>query len=230
MSARTTLATFASCLVLLGPAAASAQYFDDSVSEHHEIGSPEGFALELRIGPYEPDDANIGSLYDDEGPLLAFEFDVMFLPIPYVGRAGLGFGLGWSRYTAKAATVAGEETQEELAFVIVPMTGVAVLRIDVLARELNIPFIFTGKLGLDAISWDSNRGETDEDDGITFGLHWAAQVALELDFFDRQAARALDEEWGINHTFLFFEYFGAEARGAPVVGDRTWSAGLGFLF
>ena len=132
--------------------------------------------------------------------------------------------------SADATTVDGETTQEELSFLVLPFSGMFVARIDVLARELNIPFIFTGKIGFDAIYWDSDKGEADEASGTTFGLHWALQAALELDFFDRRAARALDEEWGINHSFFFFEYFGMEAGGSPTVGGRSWTMGLGLIF
>ena len=42
----------------------------------------------------------------------------------------------------------------------------------------------------------------------------------------------MDEEWGINHSFLFFELFGFEPSGKSLaVGDDlTWTAGLGFMF
>jgi hypothetical protein len=214
---------------------AQAQYFDDELhSMPDDVESPEMYALELRIGPYLPDGINraVGGAtneFSDRGPMLAVEFDVLFLDLPYVGLFGVGAGLGWSEHGGTAST-ADMATNEKLSFTTIPLTAVAVLRIDVLARELGIPFTFAGKLGFDAIFWDSNKGETDEESGTVFGLRWALQAALELDFFDRAAARALDEEWGINHSFVFFEYYGAEAQGSPVVGDRTWALGLGFTF
>jgi hypothetical protein len=58
-------------------------------------------------------------------------------------------------------------------------------------------------------------------------VRWAVQGAFELDFFDIQAARRMDDEWGINHTFLLFEYFESKTKGT---GDRSFSFGLGMQF
>ena len=46
-----------------------------------------------------------------------------------------------------------------------------------------------------------------------------------------RAARNLDEEWGINHSFLFFElsWFHPTDDSLPI-GDNSWAAGLGFVF
>ena len=54
---------------------------------------------------------------------------------------------------------------------------------------------------------------------------------LELDFLERRAQRKLDEEWGINHTFLYFRIFGSTAASKLPVGTKfAWAGGLGFVF
>ena len=40
----------------------------------------------------------------------------------------------------------------------------------------------------------------------------------------------LDQEWGINHAYLFFEYYGSAATGDLDLSATTWAAGLGFQF
>ena len=217
----------------LTSSSAVAQHYDEAmIPSERSLGSPEFFALELRGGPYSPDSAPVAVVYpDDSGPMLAIEFDVMFLRIPYVGRAGVGLGLGWARLTDKALDAATDmRTDEEVVLSVIDIPAMAVLRVDALSRELDIPLLLTGKLGLDFMLWDEDKGETQSGSGIGIGLRWGVNAALELDFFDRAAARSLDEEWGINHTYLFFEYWGSTAEDDFALGDQTWSIGLGFLF
>ena len=201
-----------------------------------DFSSPERFAVELRAGTYQPDVGNdsFDNVFDDSGPMLALEFDVFAFRIPYVGLIGLGTSIGWADYSDSASTSSGASTGEETSLSLIPLSGMAVLRIDVLARELGVPFLFTGKIGGDFVFWSTGTGDRDDASDVSVGLRWAAQVALELDFLDRRSARSLDEEWGINHTFVFFELYGSTAGehsdSAMPVGDVTWAAGLGLIF
>jgi hypothetical protein len=125
----------------------------------------------------------------------------------------------------------GERTSEETSFSLLPLQLLAVVRVDALARKLSVPFILTGKLGYEWAHWDTDSGGVDDADGWSVGLLWAAQVALDLDFFEPSAARQMDEEWGINHSFLFFEVYGFEPTSNSLqVGGTAWAAGLGFMF
>lgn len=199
------------------------------------VESPEQLALELRVGPYSPDvGTSATSLFDgDQGPMLGVELDAMLVRIPYVGLAGVGFGFSWADYSGDALLAGSTTTvSENTDLTLFPLSVVAVLRVDVLARELSIPLLLTGKLGGDAILWDTNTGARDEANNVSFGLHWAAQAALELDFLDRSSARTLDDEWGINHSFAFFEVFGTTADSTLQLtpeGGWAWCAGLGFI-
>jgi len=232
---RAALAAASAALIVLGVAAPASAQFDEYSRAGSDVASPEWFAAELRIGPYEPDaGAAFDDTFDDSGPLLELGLDVLVLRIPYVGHLGVGATLGWSRYTAGALVVGGdpnERADEETSLILLPLSFTGSLRIDVLARELGIPLVLVGRAGLSAIPWSSSTGEKDEGSGVSVGIRWAAQAALELDFFEPRAARALDEEWGINHSYLFFELYGSTASTSVPMGDPlTWVAGLGFVF
>lgn len=219
------------------PGAASAQHFDDrSAGLVDDIESDETWALEFRIGTYQP---NAGAAFntffkDDTGPLLAFEIDFLPLEIHDWFDAGISFGFGWSQYVGRAVTSTGAaNSTEETSLTLYPMPVTAVIRFDALSRQLNIPLLVTGKLGAEFVIWNSGTGAISDATNMTIGVHWGVQFALELDIFNRRAARALDEVWGINHSFLFFELFGSGAHTnldvSPIDGV-AWSAGLGFLF
>jgi hypothetical protein len=221
--------------VLVLPKAAEARApdtFEEMYAKPTVIESPQWYALELKLGPYKP--AAGGSAFSDtfgkdRGWLLGLELDFVLYHIPYVGTINAGAGWGWANYDAKAllAGDSGGRSGETTEFTIYPMSALAVLRIDTLARQLNVPLLLTGKIGYDFVRWIAETGSRTDGDGLNKGLRWAAQAGLELDFFDRSSARALDEEFGINHTFLFFEYFESKTKGT---GDRSFSIGFGALF
>lgn len=232
---------------LAAPSAATAQGLaagNWSDQTHESPSSPEHFTWELRLGSYTPDtqsDAFSQVFHDDGGPMVALELDAHLLRIPYVGPLGLGISAGWARYRGNSCvsndagaptcpTADSTDSTESAKLVLFPISAMAVLRIDALARELSVPLIFTGKLGLDTIFFRSRTGSRTDGEGRSLGLRWAVQVALELDFLDRRAARALDEDWGINHSFVFFELYGSTASSTIPLGDRTFAAGLGMTF
>ena len=200
--------------------------FEENYARPALIDSPMWWTLELKAGPYAP--GNTRSLKDtfgsDRGWLLSLELDVTVVHIPKVGQFNLGAGFGWAAYDAKAKDENGFKTNEETKLLLYPLSALAVLRVDTLARETVIPLTFAGKLGADFVRWKTTTGKRTDADGVNIGLRWAVQAAFELDFFERQTARRMDEEWGVNHTFLLFEYFQSLTEGT---GDRTFLIGLG---
>ena len=228
-------AQIALCAVIDASAAEAQSVYSDAYNRRSE--SPENFAFELRIGAYSPDVGNdaFDRVFDDLGPMVALELDYYPFRIPFVGLVGAGLQMGWARYTGPGCVDAectppdDESTvNQELKFRIFPITPMAALRVDVLARKLDVPLVFVGKVGLDAIFYTIDNGSEREASGSRFGLRWAAQAALELDFIAPHRARALDDEWGINHSYLFFELYGSTAS---FVGTHlAWTAGLALTF
>lgn len=203
--------------------------FEEEYARPIDIHSPMWWAVELKLGPYVPGDtaAARDAFGKDKGWLLSLELDVTVWHIPKVGQLNVGAGFGWSNYDAKAREASGALTSENTELTLMPLSALAVLRVDALARETVIPVTFAGKLGYDVVRWKAQTGSRTDADGFNHGLRWAVQAAFELDFFERQAARRMDEEWGINHTFLLFEYFQSMTQGT---GDRTFQVGLGAQF
>jgi hypothetical protein len=227
----------AACVVLaLLASSASAQMEEDLMPSARDFRSPERFAVEFRIGPYNPDmgdnDAFQRFFGDDSGPLLALELDVIAYRVPdilYLAGAG---GIGWMNFDGRTFDSTGGETSESTSLEVVPMNLLGVVRFDALPRKLSIPILLTGKLGYQWARWNTDSGGVADESGWSVGVLWAVQIGLDLDTFDPSAARNLDEEWGINHSFLFFELFGFEpSRDSLPIGDSlTWTAGLGFTF
>ncbi|MCA9529281.1 MAG: hypothetical protein KC543_04015 [Myxococcales bacterium] len=219
------------------PAAAQGLYpFADTQGQTK--GSPEHFGLELRVGMYRPD---LGSKTDafkqifgsDNGPFVGGELDLFPVRIPYVGLLGAGLGIGWAKYTATNCSVdmSGQctgKSDEKSSFRLFPLSTLAVLRVDVLAQRFHVPLVFSGKVGLDTIFYRSRSGSRTDARSRSLGLHWGAQIAIQLDFLSPSNAHALDSDYGINHSYIFGEVFGSRAASRLPVGDElAWVAGLG---
>jgi hypothetical protein len=220
----------------VGLCAASARA--EAIGQTEKAGwSPEGYLLSLGVGAYRPDPGSdvFDQVYPgDNGPLILVEFDFFLYRIPFLGPIGIGLGGGWAGYKGSACELGSNgsciPSTQTAKFSIFPLNAMAVLRIDALARETPVPFVFTGKIGYTNVFFNEDVG-SGKQGGRSGGLGWAAQFALELNFINQRRANALDEDWGINSSFFFFELGGADANSGAPVGDKLYfTGGLGVTF
>jgi hypothetical protein len=221
-------------LLVLSAAPASAQdALDDWTEVDSFVPSPESWALELRVGMYTP--INLGDTWgeyfgSDLGPMIGFELHYMPLRVRYLGMIGGGIGLGWAQWEGRAVATGGGQGESN-TFEVIPLNLMVSWRFDTFARELDIPIVLTPKVGLDIMFWNTGTGGVTEGAGVSIGPRFAGKVSLELDFLEPRAARQLDEEWGVNHSEIFFElyYSMSDLTGLPVSG-WGWSTGIGLTF
>jgi hypothetical protein len=220
-------------LACLSASSASARAPDTFEEDYHpplEVDSPMWMGLELRVGPYRPGRTHAfeQTFLNDRGWMLNVEFDVTLWHIPWLGQLNGAFNWGWANYDAHAL-MRGDNTRvtETTKFTVYPMALLGVLRVDALARHTVVPVTFAGKIGYELVRWKASTGGDKDGDGLNKGLRWGAQAAFELDWFDRGTARRMDEDWGVNHTYLLFEWYESHTKGT---GDNTFTFGLGAQF
>ncbi|MEK6608171.1 MAG: MXAN_2562 family outer membrane beta-barrel protein [Myxococcota bacterium] len=233
------------------------------------FATPQRFALELRFGPYTPqvDEEFAGAAHpyqdlfgDDSALHVQAELDWQFWK-PF-GSFGVGTAFGALRESAHAfvddgsgatlpATAAERSEADETSLRVYTMWLGLVYRFDVLARRLGVPIVPFAKLGFDYYVWwvtESDGSVANHPTradvlarGWSTGWQWGIGAALLLDAFDPRAAKLLDSDVGINHTYVFFEYFDADVdnfggegllgmwdRPTLHLGDDTWVVGLAF--
>ncbi len=216
-----------------------------------KVESPQHFAIELRFAPYWPaidsQPGLTGKPYQEifgkmARLLFAGEFDWQVVRIPHLGTLGPGLSFGYTEMSAPAPLtggggVSGEQTNIE----VFPFYGVAVLRVDVLWHDYKVPFIPYVKAGIAGTIWhtftDSGTSHYNGTTGfgVTWGEQFAAGGALALNWLDPRAAAAMDQQAGINTTYLFAEWMWANldnfgSSSAFRVGTMTVCAGLGVEF
>jgi hypothetical protein len=195
--------------------------------------------------------------------LTSLEFDWQIFHWPKIGSLGLGATVGITHRTTHSFefVMGGDGTMtscvvpmcvrsgDETALNVMPFTLEVVYRFDVLANRYHIPIVPYVKGGLGYYLWWMTNGSGDlshalnpNPDGSfdaaiggTFGLVAHPGIALQLDILDATAARTIDNEIGINHSYLFAELavawitgFGASNK--LVLSDTAWNAGIAFEF
>ncbi len=139
---------------------------------------------------------------------------------------------------------------DQTALNIVPLSLLAVYRFDYLAERWRIPFVPYFKIGLAYYIWwiengggflsiaqytNPTTGAKDSGFGGTWGWVMNPGGAFLLDVLDPTAAKTIDSELGINHTYLFCEFHYADISGFGASGkmnlsDMTLNAGIAFEF
>lgn len=211
-------------------------------------------AVEFRFGAYRP---QVDSAFANATPyadvfgdkkrfMIGGEVDWQAIHIPHIGSVGLGGMFGYTKASGTAqfsnpAAHPGEVSGEDTSLSLWLLSVLAVVRIDVLARETWIPIVPYGKVGPAMGLWSTSNGlgtsvasDGTVGRGRTNGMFYAVGGMFLLDIFDRQAAKTFAVEQGVKHTYFFAEYSIADLRGLGQsgnvmhVGDNTWTLGLSF--
>jgi hypothetical protein len=133
---------------------------------------------------------------------------------------------------------------------VIPFEWMFVYRFDWLMLRYKVPFVPYFKIGLAYYVWIIENGggagsisswqrpdKSDADAGYggTWGWVLNPGLAFQLDIIDPGAARTMDAELGINHSYIFAELHWANIDGfgasnKMVLSDLTWNVGLAFEF
>lgn len=249
------VSTILGALVCLGwTSLASAQDYDElgPPTRREPPESPQSFAVEIRFGRYVPDADNglSGTPYRDmfgksNRYYFGVEVDWQLLRIPYLGTLGPGVSFGYTKSSAKAPFEnpldEGRRSGQSTSLEIFPMYAVAVLRADVIARETAVPLVPYGKLGAGLALWniylgdDLARVDGDAGRGLSYGPQFALGLMFLLDSLDREDARTADSDLGLNHSYVFAEWYVSRLDGFGDddrldVGTNTWMAGIALEF
>jgi len=187
-------------------------------AEYHP--SPRWWAAELKFGPYKPD---IDSEFGGSGPyeqifgsglrlMTQFTVDVQFLKLH--GSLGVGGTIGYFRATGQALAEDGTTSGDKTRLQMLPLLLQLVYRWDYAAQRWKFPLVPYIRFGVVCAVWwvENGSGNTAELSpgnkarGATWGYQLNLGVAFLLDVLEPTAAKKLDMELGINHSYIFVEF------------------------
>ncbi len=214
--------------------------------------SPSTLAMEFHLGPYTPDvDSGVPggatphrAIFGDSTRLL-YQLEVDYDLLQRFGTVSVGLGAGYFTESAKAFIAAADGTStatrsaDSTSLRLIPISLLAVYRLDVLAERWRVPLVPYVKVGLNYTFWKITDGNGDvatltqggRGAGGTLGWQTTAGLAVRLDGLDSSAMRELEADSGLKHVSVFWDYSHVDASGLGSshrlhVGDDTWSAGL----
>ena len=182
--------------------------------------SPRWGTFELRLDNYRPD---IDSEFAGSATPYAdvFGTDRGWFPKALVSytifdrfvQLDAGVATGWFRAKGKAidkdAATGGlllTSSKDNTVLSIIPTSLVLTLRVDGAAQRWRVPVELFGRAALERYNWLVLDGSSSiAKKGATNGWSVSAGVGLLLDFIDTMLARELDDDTGINETWLYFE-------------------------
>ncbi len=232
---------------LLAPLAAAALLAAPVVARAE---SPRWGSLELGAGMYRPNidgqaglasPAPYGEIF---GPHRGWMFraGVSRALLTWPGALEVGVRTGFFRANGHALQLNPDGTPSTVpstdptTFNVIPTSLTLTYRFDLLAERVGIPLAPYARVALERYNWwiTGGTGSTTKI-GATNGYSLTGGVALLLDFFDPGAARELDEDTGINHTYLFFDVTKSQVK--DFGSSRSWdlsdpslSYGCGLMF
>jgi len=210
--------------------------------------SAQRFGAEVTFGPYRPNvDSEFNgkrdpyNAYFGSGNHLMMRASLEYQFWHRYGTLAAGLGAGYFTVTGTApvADGSGLPSGDQSTLKVVPFSLSAIYRFDYFLETRKIPLVPFGKLGLDYAYWSISDGNGNiavdstggHARGGTPGWHVGAGLALVIDFLDPDAAHDFDEDLGVNHTAITFEYYHADISGLGQpdrlhVGDTSWTLGL----
>ncbi|UCD85585.1 MAG: outer membrane beta-barrel protein [Deltaproteobacteria bacterium] len=216
--------------------------FFSSPAWAQQFQSPQHYSIELKGASYSAQD--VDPVYEliygsDKGFL--FEFELGWQILDLLGILGVDAGVGYFQQTGNGLVVPEtfidpenwEKSNEEYVFRIVPAEVSIVYRLVYFKNQVIVPFV---KGGVDYYYFRESRKDGEEVfDGGKWGYHFSGGGQLLLDYFDLKHANKMDTDYGINNTYLIFEYRKAEVddfgeEGGFDFSNSTWFGGLMFEF
>ena len=182
-------------------------------------------------------------IFDKDGLRFGASYSFELISQDYLGTFSILSGIeyfmvsGYGKYENNPT----EKSQDETKLTMIPMEIALVYNLDQLQNLLNIPFVFYAKLGLNYNFWWITNGlgsTVDYDSGSSHGgkkgWHYGLGVRFLLDVLDSDSAISLDNQYGINGSYIFIEYNSSKidnfGKNGFKLGGTYLRFGLALLF
>ncbi len=197
-------------------------------------------SFSLMFGPFRPDQAGARQagitwqdVYGGGNSLFSgaeWEREI----IQKYGILAFGGGAGWIQASGKSLKSLNPPTSsgESTSFQIAPVGLNLTYRLAYFKNQFLVPF---GRAGLDCYLFRERKEGSTTISGYRTGYHDAFGGAFLLDWLSPESAVNMDLDWGINNTYLIFEYRYSYINNFNQQHDfnfstKTWFGGIMFEY
>ncbi len=213
--------------------------------------SPRNGSFEFRFSGYMPNidsefPAGVHPYADAFGNSrkLMFRAEVAKSLFTEYGALDLGIGVGYWAASGFGHLVGGGVSADETSMKMIPLSLSLTYRFDWLVEKLGIPLAPYARASLLRYQWWVTNGNGDtptvngaSGSGATHGYSFTGGIAFLLDFLDPTLAREMDNDTGINHTYLFVDVtktyvnnFNSSTSWDLSDWHPVWTGGILFVF
>jgi len=208
-------------------------------------------AVSIHFGFFQPDIDNESGLntspYKDifgkKGHRFGFDYSLEILSDEYLGTFSLLGGVeyfsvsGFGKYRDNP----NEKSEDKTVLTLLPVNTALVYNLDQFQYLFDFPFVFYAELGVEYSFWwiTDGVGDTVEfDEGKSYGgkkgWYYSLGIKFLLDFFDSDSALNLDNQYGINSSYIFAEYMSSKVddfgKEGFRLGGNYWRFGISLIF
>ncbi|MCX5859137.1 MAG: MXAN_2562 family outer membrane beta-barrel protein [Proteobacteria bacterium] len=201
--------------------------------------SKKSASFSLRFGPLRPDKVAAGGItwrnvYGGGNSLFSgAEWEKEILQ--KYGVLAIGGEAGWIQASGKSLmgnNPGARSSGESIEFQIAPIGLNLTYRLMYFKNQFLVPF---GRAGLDIYLFRERKEGDTTISGYRTGYHYAFGGAFLLDWLSPESGVNLDLEWGINNTYLIFEYRYSHINDFNKKHDfdfstETWFGGIMFEY
>jgi hypothetical protein len=193
---------------------------DPNSGELRAFSTPLNFGLDLQYSPIPYKNYTFGNGFGTDKASQGGHVGFEYIPMKNYGK--LGFGLGFGFFVLPDQTT-GTGDQAATLYTL-PLEASISYRFDYVDNQILVPFI---RAGADAtLSKQGSRTNGVTRDGVRtyYGFDYSAGLELNLDFIEPRSAATMERKFGINNTYIIFEYMTSNAINKNTEPDLSYQA------
>lgn len=181
------------------------------------------WSIALRGMQNEMQTDNWETTYSDKTNYAGIEIGWKFLH-----QLGINLGISYSRSTGKATTTSGRTSNDNVRTRLAPVEISCFYRLVFMKDQIVVPYAAAGYTHM-FYQTDLND---DERIGDQSGYHLKAGLQFLLDWIEPAAAARMKQNWGLENSSLFVEYYQSEIDDFGSATDNLGAKGIagGLIF
>ncbi|VAW83160.1 hypothetical protein MNBD_GAMMA16-454 [hydrothermal vent metagenome] len=180
------------------------------------------WSAEFKLGQFHPNLDDWDRFYSDDN---MNQYSVA-LAYKVLRQLEIGLEASYMSEDGRGVLPLNNQVGGEVDYTLVPVSAYIILRAIFSENQLVVPYVGGG---VTRMSYKQNVTAGDETKGNTNGIYYKAGIQLLLDRIDLGAAQAVQRDFGVDNTYLFFEFAKTTAKIDDTGGNEVDLGGQSYF-